>query len=109
MNTAWIPSKKFNVDLTGTYTGPMTVPLVISDTGFLQLNEVQSFFDLNLKLETHVDFSDDFMTTFFVGVRNTFNSFQDDFQTGPTRDSDYVYGPNTPRTFFFGIKLGKLH
>ncbi|MEL6303556.1 MAG: TonB-dependent receptor [Bacteroidota bacterium] len=109
LNTAWIPSKKFNLDLTGTYTGQMTVPLVISDTGFLQLNEVQSFFDLNLKLETHVDFSDDFMTTFFVGVRNTFNSFQDDFQTGPTRDSDYVYGPNTPRTFFFGIKLGKLH
>ncbi|MFT6369647.1 MAG: outer membrane receptor for ferrienterochelin and colicins, partial [Maribacter sp.] len=40
LNTSWIPKELFNVDITGTYTGGMTVPLVISDTGFLQLNEV---------------------------------------------------------------------
>lgn len=108
-NTTYIPSKKFNVDITGTYTGSMTVPLVISDTGFLQLNEVDSFFDLNLKLESHVDFSEDFMVTFSGGIKNIFNSFQDDFDTGPTRDSDYVYGPGAPRTVFIGIKFGKLH
>ncbi|WP_026775802.1 TonB-dependent receptor [Polaribacter sp. Hel_I_88] len=108
-NTAFIPSKKFNIDVTGTYTGSMIVPLVVSDTGFLQLNETESFFDLNLKLESHIDLSDDFMITFSGGVKNIFNSFQDDFDTGPTRDSDYVYGPATPRTIFFGIKFGKLH
>lgn len=108
-NTAWLPNKKFNVDVTGTYTGSMIVPLVISDTGFLQLNEVNSFFDVNLKLESHIDFSDHFMTTFSLGVKNIFNSYQSDFDTGPTRDSDYVYGPGTPRTFFIGIKFGKLH
>ena len=109
LNTTWIPSEKFNLDLTGTYTGSMTVPRVISDTGFLQLNEVDSFFDLNLKLESHIDFNDSFMTTFSLGVKNLFNSYQNDFDTGPTRDSDYIYGPNAPRTFFFGIKFGKLH
>lgn len=108
-NTTFIPSKKFNIDITGTYTGNMVVPLVISDTGFLQLNEVDSFLDLNLKLESHIDFSDDFMITFSGGVKNVFNSFQNDFDTGPTRDSDYVYGPGAPRTFFIGIKFGKLH
>ena len=108
-NAAWIPNKKFNVDVTGTYTGSMIVPLVIRDSGFLQLNDVGSFFDVNLKLESHFDFSDDFMTTISLGVKNMFNNYQNDFDTGPTRDSDYVYGPNAPRTFFIGLKFGKLH
>jgi outer membrane receptor for ferrienterochelin and colicins len=109
LNAAWIPGETFNIDLTGTYTGPMTVPRVVSDNGFLQLNQVQAFFDLNLKLEYHIDFTEDFMVTFFGGARNIFNSYQDDFDTGPTRDSDYIYGPAAPRTFFFGLKFGKLH
>lgn len=109
LNASWIPSEKFNIDITGTYTGSMVVPLVISDTGFLQLNEVGSFFDLNLKLEKHVDFNESFMTTFSVGVKNLFNAYQDDFDIGSMRDSDYIYGPNAPRTFFVGLKFGKLH
>ena len=109
VNASWIPNKTFNVDVTSTYTGSMTVPRVISDTGFLELNEVNSFFDLNIKLESHFDFSDSFMVTISGGVTNLFNSFQDDFEIGPTRDSDYIYGPSTPRTFFLGLKFGKLH
>ncbi len=109
LNASWLPSKRFNVDVTGTYTGEMTVPRVISDTGFLSLNEVNPFFDLNLKLESHIDFNENFMVTFSGGVRNLFNSFQDDFEIGAGRDSDYVYGPNLPRTFFIGVKFGKLH
>jgi len=109
LNTTWLPSKKFNLDVTGTYTGSMTVPRVISDTGFLELNDVNAFFDLNLKIETHFDFNESFMITASAGVTNIFNSFQDDFETGPTRDSDYIYGPDAPRAFFFGLKFGKFH
>ncbi len=109
LNASWIPSEKFNIDLTGTYTGSMVVPLVISDTGFLQLNEVDSFFDLNIKFEKHVDVSESFMTTISAGVKNLFNAYQDDFDTGPMRDSDYIYGPIAPRTIFIGLKFGKLH
>ncbi len=109
LNAAWIPGKAFNVDLTGTYTGRMTVPRVISETGFLELNEVDPFFNLNLKLETHVDFTEEFMATFTLGVSNIFNSYQDDFEVGPTRDSNYIYGPATPRTYFLGVKFGRFH
>lgn len=108
-NASWIPNKKFQVDMTGTYTGSMIVPLVISDTGFLQLNEVDSFLDLNLKFESHFDFNENFMTTLSFGVKNLFDSFQNDFDIGATRDSDYVYGPIAPRTFFVGLKFGKFH
>ncbi|WP_350284322.1 TonB-dependent receptor [uncultured Croceitalea sp.] len=109
LNTSWTPSEAFNVDVTSTYTGKMTVPRVITDTGFLELNETGSFFDMNVKLETHFDFNDSFMITLSGGVTNLFNSFQDDFDRGPTRDSDYIYGPSTPRSFFLGVKFGKLH
>ena len=109
LNTSWIPGESFNIDLTGTYTGQMTVPRVISETGFPELNEVNPFFDLNIKLESHIDFSEEFMATFTLGVKNIFNSYQDDFEVGPTRDSNYIYGPAAPRTYFFGVKIGKLH
>ncbi|NQX85494.1 MAG: TonB-dependent receptor, partial [Flavobacteriaceae bacterium] len=108
-NASWLPIEKFNVDVTGTYTGGMTVPLVISDTGFLALNEVNPFFDMNIKLESHIDFNDDFMVTFSGGVKNVFNSYQDDFDSGVDRDAGYVYGPNLPRTLFLGVKFGKFH
>ncbi|MCO5724390.1 TonB-dependent receptor [Robiginitalea marina] len=109
LNAAWIPGETFNVDLTGTYTGRMTVPRVISETGFMELNEVAPFFNLNLKIETHVHITEEFMATFSFGATNIFNSYQDDFEVGPTRDSNYIYGPATPRTYFVGVKFGKLH
>ncbi|MEO0572502.1 MAG: TonB-dependent receptor [Bacteroidota bacterium] len=108
LNASWIPSDAFNIDITGTYTGEMTVPRVISDTGFLELNEVNPFFDLNIKLEKHFNFNDSFKITISGGVNNLFNSYQDDFEVGPTRDSDYIYGPNLPQTFFLGLKFGNL-
>ncbi len=109
LNASWIPGEAFNVDVTGTYTGNMTVPRVISETGFLELNEVDPFYDLNIKLESHVDFTETFMATFTLGVKNLLNSYQRDFEVGPTRDSNYIYGPAAPRTWFVGVKFGKLH
>ena len=75
----------------------------------MELNEANAFFDLNIKIEKHFDWNDAFMVTVSGGVKNIFNSYQDDFDIGPTRDSDYIYGPNAPRTFFLGLKFGKLH
>ena len=109
INASWIPSKRFNMDLSGTYTGNMIVPRVVSESGFLDLVDTNPFFDLNLKLEHHLDISENFHVTFSGGVKNIFNSYQDDFDIGPLRDSDYIYGPGTPRTFFIGIKFGNLH
>ncbi|MEQ9300733.1 MAG: TonB-dependent receptor [Cyclobacteriaceae bacterium] len=107
--TNWSATEKFQIDLTGTYTGSMIVPRVVSETGFLDLLESNPFLDMNIKLTRHFQVSDHFHLELSGGVQNVFNSYQDDFDTGPTRDSDYVYGPNRPRTFFFGIKIGDFH
>ncbi|TSE10674.1 TonB-dependent receptor [Aquimarina algiphila] len=108
-NTSWIPGEHFNMDLTGTYTGSMTIPRVVSPSGFLDLVDSDSFFDVNIKLEYHTDISENFQMTFSGGIKNIFDNYQDDFDIGPLRDSDYIYGPGAPRTFFIGIKFGKLH
>lgn len=40
------------------------------------------------------------------GIKNIFNSYQNDFDSGINRDPAYIYGPVTPRTLYFGLKLG---
>ena len=42
---------------------------------------------------------------FFGGIKNITNAYQQDFDTGKNRDSNYVYGPGLPRTFYIGLKL----
>lgn len=109
LNFNYIPNDRWNIDLSGTYTGPMTVPFVVDDTGFIVLNEVNDFFDVNLRLNRDFEVSNHFDLSIFGGIKNIFNSYQDDFDIGPERDSDYVYGPAMPRTVFLGIKLGQFN
>ncbi|NDC78814.1 MAG: TonB-dependent receptor [Chitinophagia bacterium] len=39
-----------------------------------------------------------------VGVRNIGNAYQTDFDRGPYRDSNYIYGPALPRSLFAGLR-----
>ena len=105
-NSNWTINKHFKLDLNASYTGTMVVPRVISDTGFLDLVDSQSFLDLTTKFTYHFDLNERFHAELSTGIQNLFNSYQDDFDVGAGRDSDYVYGPNRPRTFFIGLRLG---
>ncbi len=102
-------SDAFKIDVTGTYTGSMVVPRVVGDDGFLDLIDSDAFLDVNLKASYHIDVSEDFHLEFSGGVRNLFNSYQPEFDSGPERDSDFVYGPAAPRSVFFSVKIGNLH
>lgn len=106
LNANWTPNDTFKVDVTGSFTGPMIVPRVVGESGFINLEESNSFLDLTTKLTYHFEIKDSFHVEINGGVQNLFDSFQDDFEVGPLRDSDYVYGPNRPRTYFFGIRFG---
>jgi outer membrane receptor for ferrienterochelin and colicins len=44
----------------------------------------------------------------FAGVKNILNSYQRDFDTGKNRDSNFIYGPSAPRTFYIGLKIKSL-
>ena len=99
----------FKIDLTGTYTGSMIVPRVVGANGSPDLLDSDPFFDVNLKASYHFDIADDFHLELSGGLRNLFNSYQPEFDSGPERDSDFIYGPAAPRSVFISVKIGNLH
>jgi outer membrane receptor for ferrienterochelin and colicins len=64
-----------------------------------------SFFDLSFKIAYNFKPAFNTRLQLNTGVQNIFNSYQNDFDQGPFRDSGYIYGPSLPRTFFAGLKL----
>jgi len=107
LNANWQISEPLGLDITGSYTGSMIVPHVINPaSGFIDLVDTDDFLDLTTKLTYHFDLNEALHLELSGGVQNIFNSYQHDFDTGALRDSDYIYGPNRPRTVFFGLKFG---
>ena len=41
----------------------------------------------------------------YSGIKNILNSYQNNFDIGKNRDSNFVFGPSLPRTLYFGIKI----
>jgi len=107
-NFSYMPNDHWQVDASTTYTGSMTVPRVINEDGLIELNESQDFLDFNLRASKDFHINENFSFEVFGGVKNLFNSYQDDFDIGPTRDSDYIYGPAMPRSVFLGVKFGSF-
>nr|WP_319510842.1 TonB-dependent receptor [uncultured Draconibacterium sp.] len=106
------PTPVFDIALTGNYTGKMLVPYFgpeIANPEIGELRESDSFFDTGIKLCYHFRLSDYMKVELNGGVKNLFNSYQEDFDTGIDRDPSYVYGPLSPRTIYFGIKIGNLY
>jgi len=95
----------WDFSVSNVFTGPMKVPEILQTDGSLVIRESQSFWDTTIKASHHFHLAENLHITASGGVQNIFNSFQSDFQSGPGRDSDYVYGPGRPRTFFFSISL----
>ena len=111
MAVSYSPTTSFKASFTGNYTGKMLVPyfgntLVNPEEG--QLNEVNPFFDLGLKLSQNLKLTDDLSLQLYAGVKNLFDAYQDDFDYGIDRDPGYIYGPLSPRTIYFGVKLGNI-
>ena len=46
-----------------------------------------------------------FQKQLYGGVQNLFNAYQSDFDQGKNRDSSYIYGPASPRSYFAGVKM----
>lgn len=102
------PSDRIKISLSTIYTGSMLVPHYGGAPGVRHDEVINSnaFFDQNIKLSYQLPINSIKQNlSFFGGVKNIFNSYQNDFDTGRYRDSNFVYGPARPRTIFFGIKL----
>jgi outer membrane receptor for ferrienterochelin and colicins len=103
----WDFLKNFCLSGSMTYTGRMLIPyygpLTDPDTG--DLRESDRFVDMGCKL-AHTIKLDGVSLQWFAGIKNIFNSYQSDFDTGINRDPSYIYGPILPRTIYLGLRFG---
>ena len=98
--------KPLLLDLSGNYTGSMVVQhFAGSGTPNDVAVTTPHFFDLNLRAAYTFSLYKDIKMELFGGVKNIFDSFQSDFDSGMERDSGYVYGPQLPRSWFAGVKI----
>lgn len=91
----WSPNEAWDVFTGVKVTGPMRV--LNQSNGLLNRTSVFTVVDAGVMRHFewgrhHLDLS--------IGVRNLFDQRQGDLETGPDRDSDYVYGPRFARSFY---------
>ncbi len=106
LNMLWLPKKSWELSATANYTGKMLIPYFgNSEDG--ELRTSKSFMEIGCKIKKEITFKKKKNKLgIYAGVKNIFNSYQDDFDFGDERDPGYIYGPNTPRTFYFGVTFG---
>jgi len=96
----YTPTHEWTIDATMTITGPM-------DVQNERLNSIQrspSFVELNLRALYGIDVTASTEIQLGLGVQNIFNAYQQDLETGASRDGSYVYGPMRPRSFNVYVK-----
>ena len=99
----WSLSQKWAVSANGNYTGKMLVPHFPKQ----EVRTSKHFFDLGLKLRHNITLNQTNLQV-YTGVKNIFNSYQNDFDRGLNRWPKYIYGPSAPRTVYIGLKFGNL-
>lgn len=102
----WEIARSLRLTLTGTATGPMLVQHMAGAGTDIDLAvTTQSFFDASAKISYEFRLFNRVDLDISAGVSNVFNSYQRDFDTGPLRDSGYIYGPTLPRSLNVGVSL----
>jgi len=99
------PISKLGISLSGTYSGEMVVPHYAGYITADKLEKTPSFIDMGAKLSYDFKVSHGITIQLSGGVKNIFDSYQNDFDLGENRDAGYMYGPLLPRSVFFGIKF----
>ncbi len=102
------PTKNWNFNLNFVYTGTMELAHFAGapNQKIDEMVETSPFWELNTKIGYLIQNENlGFDLEIYGGIKNIFNEYQDDFDIGKNRDSNYIYGPALPRTFFIGLRL----
>lgn len=105
---SFTPNQRINANINYVYTGSMKVPHfagainqevdeIITTTAFHEVSTKFSYLLDMKKMASDIEL--------YAGIKNIFNAYQDDFDIGKNRDSNFVFGPAQPRTFFMGLKF----
>ena len=82
--------------------------LVEHRSGYIEKDCAEStpdFWEMNIKAAYDFTLYKNITLQVNAGVQNLFNAYQKDFDQGKLRDSGYIYGPGSPRSYFAGVKI----
>ncbi len=106
---SFTPNKRFSFNMNIVYTGKMQLvhfagaPEQIID----EYKTSETFTEFSVKTSYDFDLKKiNSKLQLFGGIKNLFNAYQNDFDSGKNRDSNYIYGSAAPRTFFVGVRIG---
>jgi outer membrane receptor for ferrienterochelin and colicins len=104
---SYTPDSRWSSFLSYVYTGSMLVPHFAGSPTQLvdEIITSSAFHDLQAKVSYALPLSSSKEMSISLGCRNIFNAYQSDFDIGPNRDSNFIYGPALPRTFFLGVVI----
>lgn len=88
------------------YTGVMLVPHRAGGVTRPVLKPSPRFVTLDASLSRRIVAGNGSWVEVLVGGRNLTNAYQRDLDSGPARDSDYVYGPRFPRSVHVSLRFG---
>lgn len=103
-------SERLKINLNYVYTGTMKISHFAgaenqSTDEFLN---TPTFSEINSKIGyTIPSMKYDMSFEIYGGLKNMLNQYQNDFDIGKNRDSNYIYGPAIPRTVFIGLKISR--
>ena len=103
---SFTPLKRLTASVTGNYTGSMLIghsagsgvesPVAVNTPTFMEMNfKVAYDFSIYKYMTLQVN----------AGIQNFTNAYQKDFDKGWNRDSNYIYGPSLPRSYYVGVKV----
>ena len=105
LTATYTPIKPLSISLSGTYTGPMYVQHLKGVIDKDRIEHTRSFIDVGAKIAYDFKLMTAVTLQLNMGVDNLFNEYQKDFDKGADRDSNYIYGPGMPRSYFAGVKI----
>lgn len=108
----YTPTKNLSASANLVYTGEMDITHVAGEGTGQNVDvyfETPQFTELSFRLGYTIDIPKvSTALEIYGGIKNITNSYQDDFDMGKNRDSNYIYGPSAPRSVFVGLKISSL-
>ena len=108
---SFTPNKKISGSINYVNTGKMILPHFAGAPNQLvdEMTTTNQFSELNFKFSYTLNIKKPGLgIEIYIGMKNIFNAYQEQFDIGKNRDSNFIYGPAQPRTVFGGIKLMSL-
>ena len=107
-NLSFNPNSRLSANINYVYTGTMIVPHFAGAPNQLVDEIVTSspFSEISTKIGYSLPISTETNIEIYGGVKNLLNNYQETFDIGKNRDSNFVFGPAQPQTLFVGLKWG---